>query len=78
MLEGLKRYPGRIMLVISGDDLTASEFMDLVGSDKQWRKEVRKKVAHRLGMPNANHTFSSQQWRSEVEIATLTWVKQCE
>jgi exosortase A-associated hydrolase 1 len=73
MLEGLKTFDKPIMLIISGDDLTASEFIDLTESSKDWKGAVTAKVSQRVTITGANHTFSSQQWRNEV--ASLEWVR---
>lgn len=75
MLDGLKIFDKAIMLIISGDDLTASEFIDLTESSKDWKEEIAAKVLHRVTLPTANHTFSSQQWRHEVEVASLEWLQ---
>jgi exosortase A-associated hydrolase 1 len=75
MLEGLKTFQGKIMLVISGDDLTAAEFCDLASDSKEWRHELEKKIDHQLVLPNSNHTFSTQICRDKVEAATLEWLE---
>ncbi|MFT4995490.1 MAG: exosortase A-associated hydrolase 1 [Paraglaciecola sp.] len=76
MLDGLKNFDKPIMLIISGDDLTASEFIDLSESSKDWKGVVEQKVSHRVTIAAANHTFSSQQWRHEVEAASLAWLQE--
>lgn len=75
MLDGLRSLQVPIMLVISGDDLTASEFLDLVNSSAPWKEQIAVKVKHRVTLATANHTFSSQLWRQEVEVASLTWLQ---
>jgi hypothetical protein len=54
------------MVVLSGDDLTASEFARLMA-----RHNVR---AKRLDIGDANHTFSSQKWRTQVAEASANWI----
>lgn len=75
MLEGLQLFDGPVMLVISGEDLTASEFLDLVGSSSDWKTSLAKNEKRRLTIETANHTFSSKQWRNEVEVACLDWIR---
>lgn len=75
MLEGLSSLQVPVMLVISGDDLTASEFLDLVNSSAPWKEQIAAKVKHRVTLPTANHTFSSLAWRQEVEVASLSWLQ---
>lgn len=66
MLEGLNRFEGSVCIVISGDDLTAAEFMDLTRSSKGWRKALQKRCVDFKSLEGANHTFSSRQWRDQV------------
>ena len=75
MLEGLQKLKFPLMLVISGDDLTASEFLDLVSSSTPWKEQISSKVNHKVTIPTANHTFSSQKWRQEVEYVCEKWLK---
>lgn len=75
MLAGLQSFQHRILLVISGDDLTASEFLELVKSSRDWQNSIEKKVERTHTLPEANHTFSSEKWRSEVEQTSFEWVK---
>jgi exosortase A-associated hydrolase 1 len=75
MLLGLQHFDLPIMLVISGDDLTASEFLDLVKSSQPWQQQIAAKVNKHLTIPAANHTFSSKIWRQEVEHASLLWLQ---
>lgn len=71
MLEGLQQFDGAVLLVISGRDLTATEFTDLARADADWRAAVAGRVTRRLNLPQADHTFSDAECRVEVERATL-------
>lgn len=64
---GLRAYRGRVLLVLSGDDLTAREFETTVLQTPEmtaWAAgpEI---TLHRL--PDANHTFSRAEWRTQVQ-----------
>lgn len=74
MLEGLGRFEGRVRIIISGDDLTAAEFMDLVKSSKGWRKVLKRRRVDFKSLDGANHTFSTQQWRDQVAEWSLEWI----
>jgi len=74
MYDGLAQFTGWVGIIISGDDLTAAEFEDMVKGSKDWRKLLRKKVVEFHYLPEANHTFSKQVWRDEVARCTLQWV----
>jgi exosortase A-associated hydrolase 1 len=74
MLMGLSSFQQQVLLVISGDDLTASEFLELLKSSKSWQQQIEAKVDKTHTIDQANHTFSTQQWRKEVEKESLDWV----
>lgn len=74
MLRGLTSFQQQVLLVISGDDLTASEFLELLKSSKPWQQQIEAKVDKTHTIEQANHTFSTQQWRQEVEQQSLDWV----
>ena len=58
MVEGLRRFQGRVLLQISGRDLTAAEFTDLCGSDDRWRAVLARHGVERRDYPESDHTFS--------------------
>lgn len=74
MLEGIQGFSNKILLVISGDDLTAAEFLELAKSSDAWKQQLKAKVSKTHTMPSANHTFSRDAWRSEVEKVTADWI----
>lgn len=74
MFKGLSRFDGRICLILSGKDLVADEFNQVL-NENDWLNEASNKsktVIHRVD--DADHTFSSNQWRSQVERITLEFV----
>ncbi len=75
LYDSLRRYPGRVLLILSGDDLTAGEFKDMVAASRPWRRLLRQARVTQRDLPGANHTFSRQAWRAQVEAWTETWVK---
>ncbi len=58
MLEGLGRFQGRVLLLVSGRDLTAAEFTDLCGTDDRWRAALARSGVERRDYPESDHTFS--------------------
>jgi len=74
MLEGFRRFRGRVLLVLSGNDLTAQEFLDLVGSSRDWQRALAAERVTRVDLPDANHTFSTRIWRDRVAASTAQWV----
>jgi exosortase A-associated hydrolase 1 len=75
MLDGLTKYKGRVLLILSGDDLTAGEFKDTVANSRRWRKLLQAKRVTRQDLPGANHTFSRREWRDQVAVWTQEWTK---
>jgi uncharacterized protein len=78
MAEGWKRYPGPILLILSGDDLTAAEFRDTAANNPAWRGLLDQPRVTRRDLPEANHTFSRREWRDQVAAWTLEWVRECQ
>ena len=74
MFEGLTHYPGKLCFILSGNDLTAAEF-EQVFESSDWLKNkenAAKTTVHRID--RATHTFSSAEWRAQVEQITLEFV----
>jgi uncharacterized protein len=75
MEEGMRKFRGKVLLILSGNDLTAQEFKDLVAASADWRQLVEDERVTRYDLPEANHTFARRDWRDQVERWTETWVK---
>jgi exosortase A-associated hydrolase 1 len=70
MAESLARFRGRVLVILSGRDLTAKEFLRYVASRSEWTSLLSAPRAERLDLPDADHTFSSQESRDHVANAT--------
>lgn len=73
MAEGLQRFTGPVLIILSGDDLTAQEFQQQTQSSSLWQAllaDTRVSVQH---LAAANHTFSRAIWRDQVARWTLDW-----
>lgn len=75
MLDGLNRFTGKVFIITSGDDLTAKEFLNLINQSTSWQKILKIKKTERAHLQDANHTFSSCEWRDQVAALTLKWVE---
>lgn len=74
MAQNLSRFRGRILLILSGRDLTAKEFEDAAQTSKPWRAlyaDKRMAVRH---LTDSDHTFSRRAWRNQVADWTSEWV----
>jgi exosortase A-associated hydrolase 1 len=59
MREGLLGFEAPVLVLISGQDLTAAEFTDLCGSDRGWQAAITRASVQVLRLPDADHTFST-------------------
>lgn len=74
MYKDLSRFNGKILLILSGNDLTAQEFADLTNASRKWRKLLRRPQVQQHRLADANHTFSQATWRDQVAIWTSNWI----
>lgn len=74
MLDGLSRFHGRILIILSGDDLTAQEFAAVQQSSAKWREFSRGPNVRQEKLAGANHTFSSARWRDQATHLCLHWL----
>lgn len=73
MLAGLQAFNGKICLILSGEDLTAREFNQQTKTNKAWQKlSGNRNEVHHLG--GADHTFSSTEYKREVESITREFI----
>lgn len=73
MHKGIESFKNQIGIIISGDDLTAAEFEDMIRVSKSWQKLLHAKSVEFEYLPDANHTFSKQVWRDQVAKHSLAW-----
>jgi exosortase A-associated hydrolase 1 len=76
MAEGLRSFRGSVLLILSGRDLTAKEFLEFAHSSPHWSGLLERSDLVRHDVPEADHTFSSASWSREVEALTLRWLRQ--
>lgn len=61
-----KAFAGRRLVILSGDDLVAQEFLTVVKNDVRWHGLLEQDNVQLAKLPEANHTFSRREWRNEV------------
>ncbi len=74
MADACLLFPGQILLLLSGQDLTAKEFIEQVKASPVWRSAISAKKVQRADLLQANHTFSDPRDSAEVEALTLHWL----
>lgn len=73
MQQGGQQFNGKLLLITSGNDLTAQEFLDLCQQDANWQQLLS--AAEHLHISDANHTFASAGWRTQVEQASSNFIQ---
>jgi exosortase A-associated hydrolase 1 len=76
MAANLRSFEGKIIVITSGRDLTASEFEDAARNSKQWRRIYGNPRLTRHQLPDSDHTFSSRTWSEQVANWTWEWIEQ--
>lgn len=74
MARGLRGFRGQVLLILSGNDLTASEFVQYTDSAVAWRGLLADPKVTRVSVAEADHTFSRRIWQEQVENETSTWL----
>ena len=74
MLHGLRHFGGNILFILSGNDLTANEFLNLAEGSQDWKKSLASPKAAWRTLPDANHTFSRRDWRDQVALWIKEWI----
>jgi exosortase A-associated hydrolase 1 len=71
---GLETFAGNVLLIISGNDLTAAEFMDAVQQNRKRQKLIDSPKITVSRLSDADHTFSRRCWKEEVAERTAEWI----
>lgn len=75
LLIGAQRFKGRVLLVMSGRDLIAREFDDVLRHSPEWQQALTDRQTRRHDLPEGDHTFSSARLRGQVVAWSLDWLR---
>ena len=75
MARGLAGFRGRLLLIVSGNDLTAKEFFQYTASAPEWRVLLARANVSRCDIAEADHTLSRRSWSERAEAATIDWLQ---
>jgi exosortase A-associated hydrolase 1 len=75
MHTGMREFQGRVLIIISGADLTGREFCDLTAATDKWKRLLDSPNVLQRRLDKADHTFSRRAWRDEVAQWTSTWLQ---
>jgi exosortase A-associated hydrolase 1 len=72
---GLAGFKGRLLVMLSGADLTAQEFMDASARTDAWRTLMAHDRVTRHVLAGADHTCSRRDWHDQVAAWTGDWLR---
>lgn len=75
MARGWQRHAGPVLLLLSGDDYTAREFVEFTRDRAPWTALLAGQQFRRHDLPGANHTFSDPADKVRVASLTLEWLR---
>lgn len=75
MEAALRRFRGRVLLILSGNDLVAQEFRSVIAGSSGWQQLLQAERVTRHDLPEANHTFARRDWRNQVARWTEAWIR---
>jgi exosortase A-associated hydrolase 1 len=73
--QGLAGFNGKLLVMLSGADLTAQEFQDASASTDAWRTLMAQPRVTRHVLDGADHTCSRRDWHDQVAAWTTAWLR---
>lgn len=74
MAEAWAEFSGQILLVLSGRDFTAKEFVEHVERGEGWQAAFDRRGFEKHELSMADHTFSNATARDAMEGLTAAWL----
>ena len=74
--EGLRRFKGRSLLLMSGVDLIAREFDEVTSASRAWDGLLSNPQLRRVDIEGADHTFSREVWKGAAADTVAQWLAQ--
>ncbi|HEU4627063.1 MAG TPA: hydrolase 1, exosortase A system-associated [Steroidobacteraceae bacterium] len=71
---GLRRFRGRVLILMSGNDYIAREFDEVIRSSQAWVGLLDDPRVLRRDLEGADHTFSREQWKRQASDWVCEWV----
>ncbi|MDB5791303.1 MAG: hydrolase [Massilia sp.] len=75
MQAALSRFGGRVLVILSGADLTAQEFAELTKRPGTWQRLISSARFTGQQIDKADHTFSRRPWQDQVSGWTREWLR---
>ncbi len=74
MAAGWRACSGEVLLILSGEDYTAKEFVGYAEANPEWSALIGGENVTRIDVSDADHTFSNARSRAAVEDASIKWL----
>lgn len=74
MLEGAKKFNGRVLLQMSGQSLVSKEFDELLKASTEWQQALRKLKLTRVDFAEADQAFSTFSARNQQIASSIKWL----
>jgi exosortase A-associated hydrolase 1 len=71
MAHSVRVFGGGITVLLSGNDYTAAEFKEAMGTSKLWQDRLAQRDALIREFAHADHTFSRADWKRQVAEASV-------
>ena len=74
MQSALLAFQGKVLLVLSGRDLTAQEFEQQASAHPEFKEWLQRETVSIERFAQADHTFSRHQWKRALEDLSADWL----
>lgn len=74
MAHAWMQFKTPMLLILSGNDYTAKEFLEYAGSSPTWADAMTKPRLKRHDLADADHTFSNLDMQRHLENIVLKWI----
>jgi uncharacterized protein len=76
MADGLHSFANPVLLILSGQDLTAREFLEHAERTPPWTEMLERHSLIRHDLADADHTFSDLGHTRHLQELTVGWLRQ--
>lgn len=76
MARGWNAYGGATLVVLSGEDYTAKEFIEYTTGRTPWQRRMAQASVQRTDLPGADHTFSDAAIKARLAELIVQWARQ--
>lgn len=76
MARAFSAFSGPSLLILSGNDYTAKEFCEAARNGDSWAAALARDTVHTVRLEDADHTFSTAEWRDTVAREVIEWLRQ--